>query len=139
MIVFLSSCIIIIPKIIQNGKVVPEIFHVHYPCVNYYKRLQWKWVHKDTEQSRFWPFSAKYEFRDTPLVYNTITAFLLSHFIIIQKIIKNDQAVLDILNFEKSSDLSGWECLAQKTGEGIFFLKNLIRPLFTPYIMTQFS
>ena len=45
--------------------------------------------------------------RDTPVVYNTIIAFLLSYFIIIQKIIKNGQAVLEIFNFEKSSDLIG--------------------------------
>ena len=53
------------------------------------------------------PFGPKKGQRDFFLKYNTITAFLLSHFIIIQKIIKNDQAVLDILNFEKSSDLIG--------------------------------
>ena len=52
--------------------------------------------------------------RDTPAVYNTITAFLLSYFIIIQNIIENGQAVLEIYNFEKSSDVIGWERLAQK-------------------------
>ena len=66
----------------------------------------------------FWPKDPKY---DTPVVYNTITAFLLSHFIIIQKIIENGQAVLEIFNFEKSSDVIGRERLAQKRGEGIFF------------------
>ena len=39
----------------------------------------------------------------TPLLHS----FYLSHFIIIQKIIENGQAVLEIFNFEKSSDLIG--------------------------------
>ena len=67
------------------------------------------------------PFGPKDPKYDTAGVYNTITAFLLSYFIIIQKIIKNGQAVLEIFNFEKSSDLIGRESLAQKRDKGIFF------------------
>ena len=72
--------------------------------------------------------------RDTPAVYKTITAFLLSYFIIIQNI-ENSQAVLEILNFEKSSDVIGRERLAQKRGEGIFFWKfcfGQFLPLIAP-------
>ena len=53
------------------------------------------------------PFGPKKGQRDFFLKYNTITAFLLSHFIMIQKIIENGQAVLEIFNFEKSSELIG--------------------------------
>ena len=53
------------------------------------------------------PFGPKTQNTTHQSSINTITAFLLSYFIIIQKIIKNGQAVLQIFNFEKSSDLIG--------------------------------
>ncbi len=52
-----------------------------------------------------------------------------------QKNIENGQAVLEIFNFEKSSDVIGWERLAQKRGEGIFFWKicfGQFLPLIAP-------
>ena len=54
--------------------------------------------------------------------------------------IKNDQAVLDILNFEKSSDLIGLERLAQKRGKGIFSEKSdsaTFYPLYPPNFMQK--
>ena len=93
------------------------------------KRLQWKWAHKDTEQSRFWPNTKS---RDTPVVYNTITAFLLSYFIIIQKLLKT------VKPFSRYSTLKNRAIWLDEPFLAIFgqiriFPKNLIRPLFTPY------
>ena len=46
------------------------------------------------------------------VISNTFTAFLSWYYIIIQNIIENGQAVQEILNFEKSSDLIGWKRFA---------------------------
>ena len=53
------------------------------------------------------------------LTSNIITTFLSWYYITIQKIIRNGQAVLEILIFEKSSDLIGREF-----GQTGFFQKN---------------
>ena len=70
---------------------------------------------------------------------NIITTFFSCYYIIIQKIIRNGQAVLEILIFEKSSDLIGREF-----GQTGFFRKNRagldfchFSPIMNPYHHTK--